>query len=155
MITEARKDKLTYPALFNAGFTYIADDDIERVFIGILQSPRRKMLVSMLRLFIHRLRALGVKGELWIDGSFSTQNPDPMDIDLLLVIPRVTISAMSDENKKELDEITGNRTYTRKRWSCDLYAIESSNIARRKYFEDLFSKNPDKENRKGIPVIRL
>ncbi|QEI13842.1 DUF6932 family protein [Cellvibrio japonicus] len=155
MASGDRKDKLTYPPLFEAGFTHVSEADIERVFVGVAESSRRKMLASQLRLFIQKLRSLGVKGELWIDGSFSTKNLEPMDIDLLLVIPRIVLSAMTEENLKELDELTGNRELTRARWSCDLYVIESSNIARRKYYEDFFSQNPDKDNRKGIPVIKL
>jgi len=75
----------------------------------------------------------------------------------LLVIPRVTLSGMTKEQREELAELTdiNNREYVRAKWSCDLYVIESSNIGDRTYYEELFSRNPDSNNRKGIPVISL
>lgn len=152
-----RKNKHTYPPLYQGGFIPIEISAIEQVFLGVDSSPKRKMLASMLKLFIHKLQSLNVKGDLWVNGSFSTKNPEPMDIDLLLVIPRVTLSGMTKEQREELTELTDfdNREYVRAKWSCDLYVIESSNIGDRAYYEELFSRNPDSLNRKGIPVISL
>lgn len=152
-----RPDKQTYPPLYQSGFARIKETDIEQVFLGLVSTPRRKMLASQLKLFIHKLQSIGTKGELWIDGSFSTKNPEPMDIDLLLVIPRITLSGMSEAGREELANLTdkANRAYVRAKWSCDLYVIESSDIGWRRYYEDLFSKNPDGLNKKGIPVISL
>lgn len=150
-----RKSKITYPPLLEVGFKRIQVDDIEQIFVGINQTPKRKMLASMLRLFVQKLRSLSVKGELWIDGSFSTKNPEPMDIDVLLVIPRVTLSSMTPSDQAELLQLSDDRELTRARWSCDLYVIESSNIGKRKYYEEWFSNNPDSQNKKGIPVIVL
>ncbi len=151
----SRQNKPSYPALFEAGFKEIQLIEIESIFLGINVTPRRKMLASQLRLFIHKLQELGVKGEIWINGSFSTRNPTPMDYDVLLVMPKIILSAMSEDNLGELDALSSERELTRAKWSCDFYVIESSNIGDRKYYEELFSKNPDLQNRKGIPVIKL
>jgi len=152
-----RRNKQTYPALCQSGFKRIEETEIEHIFLDGFNSPRRKMLASQLKLFVNKLRSLGVKGELWIDGSFSTKNPEPMDIDILLVIPRITLSGMTEEARLELSELTDitKREYVRAKWSCDLYVIEASNIGDRKYYEDWFSRNPDSLNKKGIPVITL
>lgn len=151
------KNKQTYPALFKSGFVYITESEIDQLFVDTLSTPRRKLLASLLRLFVHELKSLGVKGELWIDGSFSTKNPEPMDFDVFLVIPRVTLAGMTKENRDGLYKLTDikNRPYVRAKWSCDLYVAESSDIASRKNFEELFSNNPDSLNKKGIPVIKL
>lgn len=150
-----RKNKHTYPPLYQSGFTPIEISAIEQVFLGVDSNPRRKMLASQLRLFTHKLQLLNAKGDLWVNGSFSTKNPEPMDIDLLLVIPRITLSGMTTEQTEELAELIDNREYVRAKWSCDFYVIDSSDVGRRKYYEDLFSRNPDSNNRKGIPVISL
>jgi hypothetical protein len=153
-----RRNNHTYPALYSGGFISVSLDDIQNVFLPIgANSSRRKMLANQLRLFIQKLQSTGVSGDLWVDGSFSTKNLEPMDIDLLLVISRVVFSALTEKGQKELYELTdySNREYVRAKWSCDFYVIESSDIASRRYYEDLFSRNPDSSNRKGIPVISI
>lgn len=152
-----RNNKQIFPAIYQSGFERITIGEIEQVFVNGLNSPRRTLLASHLRLFIGKLRSLGVKGELWIDGSFSTKNPNPMDIDLVLVISRSTLANMTEKTHEELDYLTSNhgREYVRTKWFCDFYVIDSSNIGDRKYYENLYSKNPDDLNKKGIPVIIL
>ncbi|PCH51967.1 MAG: hypothetical protein COC20_04765 [Cellvibrionales bacterium] len=152
-----RRGKPYHPPLFDAGFIPIKFDELDQVFLGSNSSPRRKMLTSALRLFIKKLESLEVKGELWINGSLSTKNPEPMDFDVVLVISRVTLSAIPIDKQTELYELTdlSNREYVRTKWSCDLFVIESSNIGDRRYYEEWFSRNPDELNKKGIPVITL
>ena len=70
-----RPEKPTFPALFQSGFCEVKEKDIESTFVGDINTPRRRMLASQLRLFISELKRLGVQGDLWIDGSFSTKNP--------------------------------------------------------------------------------
>lgn len=153
----SQRNRQIYPALYQAGFEKIKEAEIEQTFVVSSDSPKRRLLASHLRLFIGKLHSLGVKGELWINGSFSTKNPNPMDIDLLLVISRSALADMTVENQRGLDELTNNsgREYVRMRWNCDLYVIESSDIGQRRYYEELFSRNPDSLSKKGIPVIIL
>lgn len=151
-----RKD--TFPPLYESGFKQFDADKIEECFLGpTSRSPRRTFLTSQLRLFINKLQSLGVKGELWVNGSFSTRNLNPMDLDLLLVIPRIILSTMEESAKKELRELIDkkNRGYIRSKWSVDFYVAEQSDLSSLRYFEELFSRNPDSENPKGIPVIKI
>lgn len=146
----------TYPPLYGPGFVEITIGQIEETFLAKVDTPARKRMASNLRNFLMYLTRLGVHGQAWIDGSFSTMNPAPHDFDMLLVIPRVTLAGMSQENLEELWSLTTieNREYVRKKWSCDLYVCEKSNIGMQREFESKFSNNPDK-NSKGIPVISL
>jgi hypothetical protein len=153
-----RKNKQTFPALYKEGFIHITEGDIDRVFLPLgATSPKRQRLATLLRFFIKKLQSTGVKGELWINGSFSTKNLEPMDYDVLLVIPRVTLAGMSKEGKIELEQLTNekNKEYVRAKWNCDLYVIEASDAANRTFYEKYFSRNPDELNRKGIPVISI
>ena len=72
-------------------------------------------------------------------------------------MPLATVSAMSDENLDRLRFLTDeeNRAYVRARWQVDFYVFDSSNLAKRSYYFDLFCRNPDQSGRKGIPFIRL
>lgn len=146
----------TYPALYGPGFVEISINDIGTAFTSKIDTPARRRITSNLRNFIGVLSNLGVKGEIWINGSFSTMNPHPHDFDVLLVIPKVTLSGMTDENKKKLWDLTdeSQKEYVRRRWSCDLYVCDQSNLGVRRIFESKFSKNPEIGG-KGIPVIKL
>lgn len=150
--------KPTFPPIFAPGLTEISRDDIGRLFIGPgFDTPLRRRLTSQLRLFIGELERLGAHGELWIDGSYATKKPEPGDIDLVLSMPLVTASAMSDEHLNRLDFLSDhqNRGYVRARWQVDFYVFEASDLNRRSYYFSLFSRNPDRDNAKGIPFIKL
>lgn len=150
--------KPTFPPLFRSGLREIQEQDLDQLFIGpAYDTPLRRRMTAQLRMFIAELKRLGVHGELWINGSFATKKPEPGDMDLALSIPRGVVSAMSKENLERLGFLSDeeNRAYVRTKWQVDLYVFESSNVTRRQYFLDLFSRNPDGDNRKGIPFIRL
>ena len=150
--------KPTYPPLFPPGLSEIKSEDLGQLFVGpAFDTPLRRRMTVQLRMFIAELERLGVHGELWIDGSFATKKPEPGDIDLALSIPRVIVSSISDENLLRLRFLSDekNRAYVRSKWQADLYLFESSNVARRAYFLDLFSRNPDRASQKGIPFIKL
>ncbi len=146
----------TYPALFSPGFVSISIDEIDAQFLSKVDTPVRKRMASNLRTFLMYLKRLGVRGDVWINGSFSTMNPNPHDFDVLLVIPKVILSGLSDKNLIELDELTKieNRGYVKSKWSCDLYVCDKSNLTMQRQFEITFSRNPD-DAAKGIPVIKL
>jgi hypothetical protein len=148
--------KQTFPALYGPGFVEINVADIDAAFVSKVDTPVRRRVASNLRTFVGYLQKLGVKGELWIDGSFSTMNPNPHDFDVLLVIPRVTLAGMTPENRDELFNLTdqSNKEYVKRRWSCDLYVCEKSNLAVQRQYEISYSKNPEVGD-KGIPVIKL
>lgn len=152
-----KPDKPTFPPLFSKGFCEVMEADIQDAFVGDINTPKRKMLASQLRLFISELKRLGVKGELWINGSFSTKNPNPTDIDLALCASKIVLGTMSNEHLATLQHYASinGRVYVREKWGCDFYIIDSSNISERTYFQDLFSSNPDLKNTKGIPVVKI
>lgn len=47
------------------------------------------------------------------------------------------------------------RAYTRTKWNVDFYVFHATNFAERQYYLELFSRNPDADNPKGIPFVRL
>lgn len=146
----------TYPALCSPGFTSVSITELEAFFLDKVDTPPRRRLISELRNFIMKLKSLGVMGDLWVNGSFSTMNPNPHDYDVLLVIPQATLLGLGETELIELEQLTDptNRAYVKRKWSCDLYTCNSSHIGMQSHYKRLFSKNPD-ENTKGIPVISI
>ena len=64
---------------------------------------------------------------------------------------------MTDQHKERFEYLSAleNRPYVRSKYNVDFYIRDSSDLAGRNYFMDMFSRNPDAQSRKGIPFVRL
>lgn len=146
-----------YPALYPGGLVEVALDGLQGAFAAGVPTALRRHLTDQLRSFIHHLQELGVRGDVWIDGSFATQKPEPQDIDVALAIGWPALTAMTDANKQRLAYLMNEegRAYAQAKWNVDFYVFRATNFNERRYWFELFSKNPDSSNRKGIPFVRL
>ena len=70
--------------------------------------------------FVQRLQEDGVKGELWIDGSFLTEKIDPKDVDILLRYDGVAYNTGPVEARDRVDWVIANQKDTLK---CDSYVL--------------------------------
>ena len=152
-----KHQKLTYPAIVATGFMEIDLSSLESVFLGKIDTPLRRRLTSQLKLFIRRLITLGISGDLWINGSFATIAPEPMDVDVVLLTTKEVIRKLTPESLEELTYLSSldGRSYVRQKWQVDFYIVESSDLGSRRKFEQLFSRNPEDDSVKGIPFIKL
>jgi hypothetical protein len=73
-----------------------------------------------LKTFVQRLEEDGVKGELWIDGSFLTEKIDPKDVDVLLRYDGVAYNTGPAAAHKRVDWVIANQKETLK---CDSYIL--------------------------------
>ena len=109
-----------------------------------VDTPQKRRLASQLRLFIGHLQKLGLAlFELWIDGSFSTVNPVPMDVDVVCFATRNQLKQMTDENPQQLLSIASKegRTYAREKWNVDFYLGDFDSLAERNSWKNQFSKD--------------
>ncbi|MCY3789408.1 MAG: hypothetical protein OXH63_11535 [Gemmatimonadetes bacterium] len=154
----AATPKRTHLPLFPPGLREIKAQDVDHLFVGsAFDTPLRRRMVAALQMFIVHLRGLGVHGDLWIDGSFATMKPEPGDIDLALFIPGVIVNLMPADGFERLRCLSDeeNRAYVRAKWQVDFYVCDLNDTERRDYFLELFSRNPDRTNSKGIPFLAL
>ena len=150
--------KMAYPALFPSGHVKITLNRLEDEFVAQpFDTPVRRRLTSLLRLFIQELIRLGAQGDVWIDGSYATKDPHPQDIDVVLVISRLALNAMTKANFERLGYYgsVDGRAYVRTKWHIDFYIVSANNYKRRDIWQELFSNNPDQSNPKGIPFVEL
>ena len=148
----------TYPPIFPPGLHEMTMDKLEATFVAPgFDTPLRRRLTTQFRLFVSVLANLGVRGEIWINGSYATKKPDPRDVDVALSMSPVALTALTDEHRRRLGYYGAEegRPYVRNQWQVDFYIFNSSNPQRCEYFRVLFSNNPDQANPKGIPFIRL
>jgi len=150
--------KLAYKGLFPPDtFVDVDEESIDQVFVDGLPTPHRRRLSSHLRMFLNYLKSLGLASfEMWIDGSFTTLDPDPMDIDVVCFIAMEQVNQMTDENRKQLEFLASEdgRPYVRERWNIDYYhcpfdSLEERNYWKGKFFSDEFGTG------KGIGRIKV
>ena len=148
----------TYPPIFPPGFHQMTVDQLEDTFVAPgFDTALRRRLTTQFRLFVGVLTKLGVRGDVWINGSYATKKPDPRDVDVALSMSPLAIGALRNEHRQQLGyyAVEEGRHHVRNQWQVDFYIFDSTNPQRREYFQTLFANNPDRANQKGIPFIRL
>ena len=149
---------LQYKALFPADtFVDVTEESLDQAFLTDADTPHRRRLVSQLRLFIAYLKSLGLSSfEMWINGSFSTVNPDPMDVDVVCFLPHDQLMAITDEHWAVLAGLASRegRAHIREKWSVDYYHCSFNSLEDRNYWKDIYSKD-EYGTRKGIGRIKL
>ena len=80
-------DKEEFPPLLEPGFRIMTLADLRaRCVAAFPLSKNRSKIMDGVDKFVDMLRAEGVVGDLWIDGSFMTQKLDPEDVDVVLSV---------------------------------------------------------------------
>jgi hypothetical protein len=149
--------KIDYPPLFGPGIHEIANEELEKHFVEPFEvQDHRQWLVSRFRALVNRITELGIGFEVWIDGSFATEKPNPEDVDALFLFDAEVVNTGSELVQSELASIFGEdgRVDTRLRYSCDVYVIASTDENLRSYWRGWFGFTRD-EKPKGIPCMRI
>jgi len=135
--------KSSFKPLFTPNtFVDVTEETIEQVFVEGHNTPHRKRLASQLRLFLSYLKSLGLNSyEMWIDGSFTTVNPNPIDIDIVCSLPIDELMSMTDEDLKKLEYLASEegRLYVREKWSVDYYHCPFDSLEERNYWKNKYS----------------
>lgn len=86
--------KTEFPPLLPPGFHEIPLEEYEDHFVTPFNSQaRRQHLVDQFRLVCDLLKSFGFTAEIWVDGSFLTEKPEPGDIDIVCFLPTNVLSA--------------------------------------------------------------
>ena len=95
--------KPEFPPLWTeAGFYPISMKALrEKCVDAFPLSQTREKIMSGLEKLVKRVVKDEVPGELWVDGSFTTQAIDPDDVDLLLHLPSEFCATMAEERTQE------------------------------------------------------
>lgn len=112
---------------------------------------RREELVQKFLLVLDTLKNMGVKFELWLDGSFSTQKVEPEDIDILCIAETKDLNSLDINKQNELRNLL-NKSVTKARYGCEIYFVDNSNINMKSYWRGWFGFSRD-DKPKGIPRL--
>ena len=113
-----------------------------------------------LRAMVDRLVAVGIRGDLWIDGSFLTTKTDPDDVDIVLELSQATTDNPSKAQANILSWFASvDATDVRQKrsdYACDcyLFVAESGVGPKRQYWLSQFGRDRH-GNSKGIAVLPI
>lgn len=108
-----------------------------------------------------QVKAVGVEGELWLNGSFLTDKIDPKDLDFVLSVSAEHYDNSTVEMRSVFDKIESENL--KPGYSCDCYLLTEwteghplyeSGQQLRQYWLGIFGRNRSGAE-KGIAVIRL
>jgi hypothetical protein len=96
----AGADKAEFPALLPAGFHPMDMLGLRRLaVVRFSDSFTRPAIMTHLEQVVERINASGIRGEIWVDGSFLTEKLNPEDVDVLLAVDAGAYAAMSPAQK--------------------------------------------------------
>lgn len=144
--------KIEYPPLLAPGFHDIDESHLDELFVHPFpDSTGRRRLVEGLRTLLSVLQQVSITFEVWLDGSFTTSKPEPVDVDLVVFIDPEETEQLSATQEDILRQLSDNND-VRMKYNCDLYFSLSNDPARRSYWRGWFSFTRTEEP-KGIARI--
>ena len=149
--------KQDFPPIFSAGIHSLTIDDFEsRVVMPFPSDLRRIALFQSFLTWINELKILGITGEIWVDGSYITEKPNPDDIDLYFFNARMSRQLNATESK-QLEKLI-DHDEVRVKFSLDLYLeapapYNSSPLDQKAYWSGLFGFQHDRSKAKGFAEL--
>ncbi|MBI5190351.1 MAG: hypothetical protein HZA22_06725 [Nitrospirae bacterium] len=144
-----------YNPLLTPGFHDIPTDDLEQVFVAPFPDPtHRSYLVERLKVLLSIVNDVGIAFEIWIDGSFTTEKPQPSDIDIAFFFDPQEVNDLPKDKLDILMDVFSNPTQTKYRYKCDVYFVPNNAINDRSYWRGWFGFSRN-EQPKGIARIIL
>ncbi|TCW00426.1 DUF6932 family protein [Biostraticola tofi] len=156
-------EKLCFPPLFTPGFHDVLDYDLKVLCVDRFpSSTRRGMLYCNYVQLTSQIRSINSQFkcflELWVDGSFTTEKPEPDDIDLLLVADYHALNTVPPMFQSQL-ELLVDRDYIKQNYSIDLLLLYKNNPSSnyendRMYWRGCFGYDRN-EHPKGLARVTL
>lgn len=155
-------DLESYAALWPVGFVSLSMAEVRHACVDAFPySTTRPALANAFEEVLARLTIAGVKGELWLDGSFVTNKNDPYDVDFVLVADsqqydstpgiREDIDSLIEPVKDWPPPLADTNVMFR-----DPPETGASNFNQvLGWWAKRFSSHPSKGPQKGIVVVRL
>ncbi len=85
-------------------------------------SNRRAKIMENLETLIGGLRVIGIRGKVWIDGSFLTEKIEPNDVDILLDLEDETVQRLNPQQRADVDWLYENKE-VQTEYGCDSHVL--------------------------------
>lgn len=147
--------KADAPPLLDAGIHHVTSHRLKQIAVDAFpHDARRADLFGKFLAWRKSLRAAGVHGVVWLDGSFLTNKYEPDDIDLIFWFPSYD-RVLTAADKRALGRLL-DRACCRVAYDIDLYLEAPSSeekLHREAYWKGLFGFCHDGRTAKGIAEV--
>jgi len=162
----AADHKDEFPPLFPGGLHSVTMVDIRNICVNAFpDSLRRPQIMAGLDAIHLRLLGLEISGEMWVDGSFTTQKQEPDDVDVVVYTAAEYFDKGTQEQQDFLNWLSDDKDKVKALFSCHSAAIayypkSRPNMcalyeATRNDYLDKFGHSVTTREEKGICVIPL
>jgi hypothetical protein len=153
---KTRCDEFDVQPIFpSGGLVRMTESDFEdQCVTPFAGSVRRPYLMQNFRIWLTAIRKIGIKGEIWLDGSFLTKRPEPDDLDFTVAIdPTNTNIQPADVQAADL---LLDRVQMKQMYGLEVYYfIKGSALNPEKYWLNWFGTCRDDKTPKGIAEVVL
>lgn len=148
--------KLEYSPILNEGFKEIKLWELDKYFLEpFSEKEQRTYLINRLQEFLNEFRVLGIEAEVWIDGSFTTSKPEPVDIDIALLLNQSDVDSLDEKKAMLFDRLVIQKPHVLARYSCDVYLVDKNNKEEIEEWIRTFGTDYNNINSKGIFKVIL
>lgn len=148
--------RMEHKPLLPDGFQEIGIWQLDAIFLEPFgENEHRKKLINRLRVYLNEFMAIGIDAEVWIDGSFATEKPEPEDIDIALVLDEKAVENLDERRAAIFQELLMERDRVKARYSCDVYFIPKDDNDEKNKWIETYGRDSRKLNTKGIFKLSL
>ncbi|KYQ97925.1 hypothetical protein AWY96_05175 [Serratia plymuthica] len=146
-------DKPCFPPLFPPGFHDLDENKIKLLCVDVFpNSVRRSILYCNYIQLMTNIRSINMQFkcfvEVWVDGSFTTEKPEPDDIDMLLVIDYDQLNLVPPMFQPQVERLL-DRPYIKHNYSIDLLLLRNGQGEDRMHWRGVFGHDRE-DTPKGI-----
>lgn len=151
----------TPQAIWEPGLHDISMDTLsEMCVLAFPGNERRKWLYDRLSVYLDQLAKVGVRFEVWVDGSFITSKEIPSDIDIVLWCNGREVDSLPPESQDILISLVGQRHIVKLRYGLDVYietldTSTSDGVNARGYWRGMYCFVKETEAPKGVPRLAI
>lgn len=141
-----------HPPLLPNGFKDIREEDLHEEFVRPFNdgADHRCNLLIGFGNFLDEFKKLGLKAEVWIDGSFATHAPDPSDVDVVFYFSPSAIDQLTSEKKEKFERLFQSRKFMKNLYLVEVFYAEIGNEVDYAEWRQVFGTSYDKTAPKGI-----
>jgi hypothetical protein len=143
--------KREYTPLLSEGFKEIGRWELDKMFLEpFYNNEQRKKLIDKLQLYLDELLAVGLDAEVWIDGSFTTEKPEPEDVDIVILFNRSEVESLTGRKAELFESIVMDRDIVKANYGVDVHFMDKDDQIDRNTWIQTFGFDSRKISTKGI-----
>lgn len=148
-------EKPDFPPLLAGGIHRFNLSDLELLTVDkFAESTRRKPLFESFKVYLGLLEGTGLSAEIWVDGSFMSEKPEPDDIDLVVLFDATNARSLPQDSQQMLRILLDTHSAVA-RFNLHVFRIRRDDEEAVSYWRQLFGTMRDNATPKGMASLRV